>query len=108
MGWSVEILNSAVLAELDAFPADIRAKLDHIVGLIEELGIERVREPYVKHLRGQLWEMRMKGHSGLGRAIYVTQTGRRIIILHAFRKQTSKTPRTAIRTALSRMKELEP
>ncbi|MDE0108645.1 MAG: type II toxin-antitoxin system RelE/ParE family toxin [Bryobacterales bacterium] len=61
MGWSVEILNSTVLAELDALPCDIRAKLDHIVGLIEELGIERVREPYVKHLRGQLWEMRMKG-----------------------------------------------
>ena len=50
----------------------------------------------------------MKGHSGLGRAIYVTRTGRRIIILHAFPKQTSKTPRAAIRTALSRMKELEP
>ena len=108
MRWRVEILNHSVLAELDALPADIRAKLDHIVRLIEEMGIERTREPYVKHLRGELWEMRMKGRSGLGRAIYVTRTERRIIILHAFQKKTSKTPKTAIRIALSRMKELKP
>jgi phage-related protein len=31
----------------------------------------------------------------------------RIVILHAFRKKTQKTPRGAIQTALSRMKELE-
>ena len=31
-----------------------------------------------------------------------------IVILHAFRKKTRKTPKAAIRTALSRMKELKP
>jgi hypothetical protein len=31
------------------------------VGLIESHGLERVREPYVKHLEGPLWEMRLKG-----------------------------------------------
>ena len=44
----------------------------------------------------------------IARAIYVTVRERRIVILHAFRKKTRKTPKAAIRTALSRMKELDP
>ena len=86
----------------------MRAKLDHIVHLIEELGLHQVREPYVKPLRDKLWEMRVKGRDGIARAIYVTVRERRIVILHAFRKKTRKTPKAAIRTALSRMKELDP
>ena len=108
MPWRVEVLNQAVLKELDSLPRDMRAKLDHIVHLIEELGLHQVREPYVKPLRDKLWEMRVKGRDGIARAIYVTVRERRIVILHAFRKKTRKTPKAAIRTALSRMKELDP
>ena len=108
MPWRVEVLNQAVLKELDSLPRDMRAKLDHIVHLIEELGLHRVREPYVKPLRDKLWEMRVRGRDGIARAIYVTVRERRIVILHAFRKKTRKTPKAAIRTALSRMKELDP
>lgn len=108
MKWRVEILNRSVLAELDALPPDMRAKLDHIVHLIEELGLHQVREPYIKPLRDKLWEMRIRGRDGIARAIYVTAKERRIVILHAFFKKTRKTPAAAIRTALSRMRELEP
>ena len=76
--------------------------------MIEELGLYQVREPYIKPLRDKLWEMRIKGRDGIARAIYVTVKERRIVILHAFRKKTRKTPKAAIRTALSRMKELKP
>ena len=105
--WRVEILNQTVVEELESLPRDMRAKLDHIVHLIEELGLHQVREPYVKHLQDKLWEMRVKSQDGIARVIYVTVKDRRIVILHAFRKKTLKTPRAAIRTALSRMKELE-
>ncbi len=107
MPWRVEVLNQAVLKELDSLPRDMRAKLDHIVHLIEELGLHQVREPYVKPLRDKLWEMRVKGRDGIAMAIYVTVRERRIVILHAFRKKTRKTPKAAIKTDLSRMKELE-
>ena len=50
----------------------------------------------------------MTGRDGIARAIHVTAKERRIVILHAFRKKTRKTPRAAIRTALSRLHELEP
>ena len=51
--------------------------------------------------------MRINGRDGIARAIYVTAKDRRIVIVHAFRKKTRKTPQAAIRTALSRMQELE-
>ena len=106
MKWRVEILNRNVMEELDKLPSDMRAKLDRIVHMIEEFGLHKVREPYVKPLRNKLWEMRVKGRDGIARAIYVTIKDRRIVILHAFRKKTQKTPKAAINTALSRMKEL--
>ena len=106
--WRIEVLNQTVIDELDSLPRDMRAKLDHIVHLIEELGLHRVCEPYVRHLQDKLWEMRVKGRDGIARAIYVTVKDRRIVILHAFRKKTQKTPKAAIRMALSRMKELDP
>ncbi|HER27335.1 MAG TPA: type II toxin-antitoxin system RelE/ParE family toxin [Rhodospirillales bacterium] len=107
MKWHVEILSQAVMDELDELPRDMRAKIDRIVYLIEELGLHEVREPYIRHLQDKLWEMRVQGKDGIARAIYVTAKGRRVVILHAFRKKTQKTPRKALQMALSRMKELD-
>jgi hypothetical protein len=61
MRWRVEFLDEGVKQALGAFPEDIRASFERIVTLIESHGLERVREPYVKHLEGPVWEMRMKG-----------------------------------------------
>ena len=105
--WSVEFLDEGVKATLDAMPADIRAAFRRIVELIQGLGLERVREPYVRHLEGPVWEMRMKGRDGIARAAYVTARGHRIVIVHVFPKKTQKTPRREIETALSRAKEVE-
>ena len=69
MVWLVEFLNEEVKEALDGCPLDIRAHFQRIVELIQSHGLERVREPYVKHLEGPLWEMRMKGKSGIARAI---------------------------------------
>jgi len=106
MRWAVEILNETVAGELDALPADMRARLARIIDLIEEIGLERLREPYVKHLEGKLWEMRVKGRDGIARAVYVTAHERRVIIVHVFRKKSRKTPRSALKLALSRAREL--
>ena len=105
MAWSVETLNEAVEAELEELPADMRARFVHISGLIEEFGLERIREPHVKHLQGPLWEMRMKGKDGIARAIYVTAVGRRVIVVRVFRKKARKTPKREIELALKRAKE---
>lgn len=106
MGWTVEFLDEEVKSALDAFPPDIRASFQRIVELIKSHGLERVREPYVAHLEGPIWEMRMKGRSGIARAAYVVATGRRVVVVHVFPKKTQKTPRREIITALKRAKEV--
>ena len=106
MAWQVEFLDSDVQATMEALPADIVANFVRIVRLIESHGLERMREPYVKHLSGPVWEMRMKGRDGIARAAYVTAIGRRVVIVHVFAKKTQKTPRREIETALRRAKEV--
>jgi len=106
MDWSVETLNSIVDAELEELPVDMLARFRYISQLIEEFGLERVREPHVRHLRGPLWEMRLKGKDGISRALYVTAVGRRVIVVRVFIKKTQKTPGREIELALRRAKEI--
>ena len=102
MQWTVETLNETVDAEVNALPEDMRARLARIAKLIEEKGLERVGEPHVKHVEGRVWEIRLKGRSGIARALYVTATGRRVLIVRAFVKKTEKTPHREIELALRR------
>ena len=104
MGWTVETLNETVDAEIEALPADMRARLARIAQLIEEKGLERVGEPHVKHLEDRLWEIRLTGRSGISRALYVTARGRRAVIVRAFVKKTERTPRREIELASARAK----
>lgn len=106
MAWTVEFLNAEVVDELKSFPADIRAKFERIVRLIQAFGLERVHEPYIKHLEGRLWEMRLKGKDGIARALYVTAMGRRVVVLRVFAKKSQETPRHEIALALKRAKEV--
>ena len=107
MQWVVLALDATVEAELAALPADMRARFQRIAALIREFGIERVHEPLVKHLEGKLWEMRLKGRDGIARAIYLTASGRRVIVVQAFVKKTRKTPRAEIELAWRRAQEVE-
>lgn len=106
MPWTVETLNDAVDAELEQLPADMLARFRYISSLIEEFGLERVREPHVKHVRGPLWEMRMKGKDGISRALYVTAVGQRVVVVRVFIKKTQRTPNREIELALRRAREI--
>ena len=106
MNWIVETLNASVDEELNSLPPDMRARLVRIASLIESVGLEKVHEPHIKHLEGPLWEIRMIGKHGIARAIYVTATKQRVIIVRAFVKKTQKTPRREIELALRRTAEI--
>jgi phage-related protein len=85
----------------------MRARLVRISELIEAVGLPNVKEPHVRHVRGQLWEIRLKGKAGIARALYVTVKEQRVMILRAFVKKTEKTPSGEIDLALQRAKELK-
>jgi hypothetical protein len=38
-----------------------------------------VSVPHVRHIRGQLWEIRLKGKAGIARAFYVTAKEQRVV-----------------------------
>lgn len=107
MSWAVETLNATVDAEIAALPSDMQAAFLRLAERIEAVGLERIREPHVKHLRGKLWEMRFGGRDGIGRAIYVTAIGRRVVVVHAFVKKVRKTPNSALDLAEKRAKEIK-
>lgn len=106
MSWSVETLNEVVDRELEALSVDMQARFVRIVELIETLGLPRVSLPHVRHLKGPLWEMRMRGRAGIARAIYVTASGMRVVVVRVFVKKTQTTPRREINLALERAQEV--
>lgn len=106
MSWTVLFVNNAAEAELNALPDDMQMRFARITDLMREWGLTAMREPYVKHLSGKLWEMRLKGRDGIARSIYVTASGQRVFVLRTFVKKTQETPRREIELALMRMKEI--
>ena len=92
---------------MEAQPDDIKARLERLVSIIAEHGLDKLPPKLVKHLRDELWELRFKGKDGIVRALYVTRSGQRLIIVRVFTKKSQKTPPREIRLALNRAKEVE-
>ena len=106
MSWIVVFASTVAQAEVDALPEDMQMRFARITDMIRDLGLQAIREPYVKHLDGKLWEMRLKGEDGIARSIYVAASGQRVVVLRTFVKKTDKTPRREIEIAFARMKEV--
>ena len=61
----------------------------------------RLREPYIKHLDGEIWELRPIRN----RILFVAYTENEFILLHHFIKKTQKTPQAEINQAKRNMKD---
>jgi phage-related protein len=104
--WIIETLNDVVDAEIAALPADQIARFLRIGDMIKSIGLDKVKEPHLKHLEGRLWEMRLKGRDGISRALYVMANPKCVVVVRVFVKKTQKTPRREIELALMRAKDL--
>ena len=105
MRWTVETV-AAVDTEIAALPVPLRARLVRLLETVENVGLEALRAPHVKHLDGKLWELRVRAAGGRARGIYVTATGRRVVVLHVFAKKSRKTPPRALATARERLQQV--
>jgi phage-related protein len=106
MRWTVQALNATVAAELDALPKDMRARFARLAAVMEQAGLTALPRDSVRHLEGKLWELRMAGRDGISRAIYVTASGQRVVVVRAFVKKTQKTPPREIEIARQRAKDV--
>lgn len=86
----------------------LRARLFRLLEAVENIGLEALREPHVKHLQGKLWELRVRAEGGIAWGIYVTAAERRVVVLHVFVKKSRRTPRRALETARKRMRQVTP
>ena len=107
MPWRVEVLNETVAQEIESLPADKKARFVRLSERIAQVGLERISQPFVKHLKDKLWEMRLTGRDGISRALYVTAIGQRVVVVRAFIKKSQKTPKDEIDLALRRAKEVK-
>jgi len=105
MSWTVETLE-VVDREIERLPISLQARLLRLFEMVENVGLENLHEPHVKHLEGKLWELRAKAPGGIARGIYVTTVGRRLIVLHVFAKKSQKTPVHSVELARQRMRQV--
>lgn len=79
------------------------AKIAHHLDLLEKYG-SRLGMPHAKKLTSDLYELRLRGKDEI-RIIYC-YIKNNICLLHAFKKQSQKTPKREIDTAMFRFQRL--
>src|SRR5258708_3843129 len=90
---------------IESLPKADQARFAEVIVGIEQFGLAYSRVQF-KPLRGKLWEIKFSSQGGGFRMAYVLITGEEIVILHAFRKSTQKTPLRDLDLAEKRMKEV--
>jgi len=104
--WVIEFYSENVERDTFGFPAGILAHFIHILEIIRDIG-PNLGMPYTRPMGDGLFEIRSKGKEGIGRSLFCTIKGRKIIILHSFIKKSAKTPKRELKIAMKRMKEVK-
>jgi len=94
---------SPVLENINELGKEDQARLFGCLRNIEELGLYSPRVEF-RQIEGKLLEIRLQ--SGGYRVFYVTLKKDIMVLLHAFKKQSQKTPVKIIKTAMKRLKEV--
>lgn len=104
MTYTMEYFNEAVRVEIDLWPPSLLARYRALTIRMVEHG-PNLGMPHTRAMGEGLFEIRVKGKEGIGRAFYCNLYGRHIVILHGFVKKTDQTPKREIALARKRMKE---
>lgn len=84
---------------------DSRIKLTKIRAYMQALSEHgtRIGEPYIKHLDGEIWELRPIQD----RILFAAWNGSSFVLLHYFMKKTQKTPKKEIARAQRNLQEMQ-
>lgn len=103
MSYTVEYFHVRVKAEIESWPVGMLGGYARTLELLMDFGPE-LRMPHSRALGDGLFELRVSGREGNGRAFYCFMPGRRVVVLHAMMKSTRRTPAHDLRVARARMK----
>jgi phage-related protein len=96
---------SPVKKYINGLPRHDQAKFSDVFDGISVYGLEFDSLDFM-HLRGKLWEIKFTALGGGYRIIYVMVEQDVMLWLHAFKKDSQKTPPQELSLALRRMKEM--
>ncbi len=103
----VSFLDKQSEKEFKGFSEEMAADFSRTINLMIEFGAHNIGMPHVRKLIGaELWEIRVKGKSTIGRVLYGVKD-KEMIILHCFIKKTQKTPLQSVNLAIERWKEIK-
>ena len=109
--WEIEYYQSAggsvpVTEFVEGLSLQAKAKFIRSLELLEEYGL-LLREPWVRNVRGvaKLRELRFTSFGEIYPFFFFAVTGRKLILLHGFKKKSQETPRRELKTAEARMKD---
>ena len=106
MPYQIEYFHPRVLVEIESWPVDVLADYARLAELLAEPGPD-LRLPHSRAFGDGLFELRPRGRSGIGRALYCFLLGKRIVVVHAFIKKTQETPDKELTLARKRVKEMQ-
>lgn len=96
-----------VQSSIRLFPQEIKKALGKVILEIQQ-GVS-IGPPLSKPMHSVaqgVQEIRLKDKTGIYRVFYFTKVKDRILIIHAFKKKTQKTPKKEIDLAKKRLKEM--
>ncbi len=106
MEWEICYYNEKVQRTINQWPIGIRAfyarTTERMIIFGPNLGM-----PFTRSMDKDLFEIRIRGKEGIGRAFFCIAVGRKVVILHAFIKKTNKTPRKELDIARERLSEVQ-
>jgi phage-related protein len=106
MDWEIHYHSEELQRSIMKFAPGIQARYVHLTERMVAFG-PNLGMPHSRAMGNGLFELRMKSKEGIGRVFYCILPSRRIMMLHAFVKKTTKTPANELRIANARAKEVQ-
>jgi phage-related protein len=106
MDWVIVYYSDDVQQAILAFPPGLQARYIQLTQRMITFGPD-IGMPHTRAMGKGLFELRLKSKEGIARVLYCNRPDRRIMMLHAFVKKSTKTPARELKVARERMKEVQ-
>ena len=93
--------SSPVNDYINSLDAKHRSKIQKYIEFLRSMG-GYLDEPYGRHIQGKIRELRVDFSNNHHRILYFSFVDKKIILLNAFLKKTTKTPNKEIEIAMNR------
>jgi phage-related protein len=83
---------------MDSLSFEEQRKVHYVLDLLASQ--ERISAKFIRHIRDELYELRVKCEGNIYRIFFIFDEGRIVVLFNGFHKKTEKTPENEIRKAL--------